>query len=123
MLKRFVNSVTAQKNTRESENYYRELIKSEARIGGAIFGDIKHGQRREFFCLDPHTWIWHEEWSDEKGSRQIMTTRYDVRPDGILKSQSNSGYKAVSPQEARHLIAAAKEYRNRAFGQLYKVAV
>lgn len=123
MIKRFVNSVTTQKNTRENENYYRSLIKSEARIGGSIFGDLQHGQRREFFCLDPHTWIWHEEWSDEKGNRQTLTTRYDVRPDGILKSQANSGYKAVSPQEARHLIAAAKEYRNRAFSQLYKVAV
>lgn len=123
MIKKFVNSVASQKNARDNDNYYRSLIKSEAVIGGSIFGELSHNQRREFFCLDPHTWIWHEEWTDEKGERQILTTRYDVRPDGILKSQANSGYQAVSMQEARHLINAAREYKNRAFTKLYKVAV
>lgn len=122
MIKKFVNSVTSQKAAKELENIYRDLIRSEATIGGSIFGNLPDGHRREFFCLDKHTWIWHEEWLDDSGARQTLTTRYDVRPDGILKSQGNSGYKAVTAEEARHLIAAAKEYKSRTFKQLYHVS-
>lgn len=122
MLRKFVDSVTMQKNARDQENTYRNLIRSEANIGGGIFGQVLPGNRREFFCLDKHTWIWHEEWLDENGVRQSMTTRYDVRPDGILKSQGGKGYTALSPTEARNLITAAKQYRNRTFSQLYHVA-
>ena len=122
MLKKFMDAVSSQKSVREQENIYRNLIRSEAVIGGGIFGQVKDGGRREFFCLDKHTWIWHEEWTDHAGVRQSLTTRYDVRPDGILKSQGGMGYKAVSPEEGRHLIAAAKEYKARTFKQLYHVA-
>ena len=122
MLKKFMDAVSSQKSVREQENMYRNLIRSEAVIGGNIFGKVPDGARREFFCLDKHTWIWHEEWTDNNGIRQVATTRYDVRPDGILKSQSGSGYKAVSPEEARHLIAAAKEYKHRTVRQLYNIA-
>lgn len=123
MLKKFMDAVNSQKTAREQESNYRNLIRSEAVIGGGIFGNLPNGSRREFFCLDKHTWIWHEEWTDKGGVRQTVTTRYDVRPDGILKSQGDSGYKAVTPEEARHLIAAAKEYQKRTYRQLYNVAV
>lgn len=119
MLKKFMDAVSTQKTARQEENIYRNLIRSEAVIGGDIFGTVADGRRREFFCLDKHTWIWHEEWTDAHGARQVLTTRYDVRPDKILKSQSGSSYKAVGPEEARHLIAAAREYRNRTFRKMY----
>lgn len=117
-----MDAVSNQKETRDQENIYRNLIRSEANIGGGIFGQIPNGNRREFFCLDQHTWIWHEEWTDANGTRQTMTTRYDVRPDGILKSQGGKGYAALNPREARNLISAAKEYKIRTFKQLYHVA-
>jgi len=122
MLRKFMDSVASQKVTRDQENVYRNLIRTEAKIGGDIFGPVPVGNRREFFCLDQHTWIWHEEWKDEHGIRQTMTTRYDVRPDVILKSQGGKGYSALSKKEALNLISAAKEYKNRTSRQLYRVA-
>ena len=85
---------------------YRDLIRHEAKIGGELFGAVAPGGRREFFCLDEHTWVWHEEWL-ENGERKIRTTRYDVRPNGILKSQ-NGDYKAVASDEARNLMRLQK---------------
>lgn len=122
MLRKFMDAVSSQKTVRDQQNIYRNLIRSEASIGGNIFGPVSYGGRREFFCLDRHTWIWHEEWTDNSGVRQTLTTRYDVRPDGILKSQGGKGYTTVTPLEARNLISAAKEYRNRTYRQLYHVA-
>lgn len=97
----------------------RELIRREATIGGTVFGAVPSGHRREFFCLDAHTWIWHEEWIDSKGVRQNRTTRYDIRPSGILKAQGNGTYHRVSREEATHLYEATKLYRQRVVSQLY----
>ena len=121
MIKKFVAGLSKQKEERDRLNEYRNLIRLEATIGGQIFGDLPEGHRREFFCLDAHTWIWHEEWTDMLGKRNIRTTRYDVRPDGILKAQDGAGYQAVSAEETKNLIAAAKIYRQRVFKDLYHV--
>lgn len=87
----------------------RELIRKEAKIGGLLFGDIPKGHRREFFCLNEHTWIWHEEWL-ESGQRKVVTTRYEVRPDVILKSQQGQPFQSVSKAEASNLYLAASQY-------------
>lgn len=89
---------------------YRNLLKREAAIGGTLFGPVPKGGRREFFCLDETTWVWHEEWLDEQGKKQIKNTRYDIRPSGILKAQNGQGYHMVSVDEAHHLQAAIREY-------------
>jgi hypothetical protein len=86
-----------------------ELIRYEAQIGGQLFGALPKGHRREFFCLDEHTWVWHEEWTDENGKRQVVTTRYDVRPSGILKAQG-SQYQPLSTQETINLYQAIELY-------------
>lgn len=86
-----------------------ELIRYEAQIGGQLFGTLPKGHRREFFCLDEHTWVWHEEWTDENGKRQVVTTRYDVRPSGILKAQG-SQYQPLSTQETINLYQAIELY-------------
>lgn len=88
---------------------YQALIHHEAKIGGQLFGPIPKGGRREFFCLDKHTWVWHEEWTDKAG-HHVMTTRYDVRPNGIFKSQGNSSYQALSPKELSNLYKAMELY-------------
>ena len=49
----------------------RELITLESEIGSQLFGPIPEGHRREFFCLDEKTWIWHEEWLDEIGRAHV----------------------------------------------------
>ena len=102
---------------------YRNLMRHEARIGGGVFGPVPDGVRREFFCLDKHTWVWHEEWTDKSGKRQIRTTRYDVRPNGIVKAQDGQHYQVVSDSEAFRLLDAAREYQKRVNKELYKAFV
>lgn len=89
---------------------YREAIREEAKVGGRVFGPVPDGVRREFFCLDERTWVWHEEWKDEQGKERIRTTRYDIRPQGIFKAQNGHAYQPVTRQEARNLVAAVKRY-------------
>ncbi len=100
---------------------YRNLLKREAIIGGLIFGPIAKGARREFFCLDESTWVWHEEWNDEKGQRVVRNTRYDVRPTGILKAQNGQDYHKVDSQEAKNLEEAIKTYVERVKKTVYSV--
>jgi len=92
---------------------HRNILREMAKMGGEVFGPIPQGTRREFFCLDEHTWVWHEEWTDERGLRQIRTTRYDIRPQGIFKAQDNQPYKPVTLEEARRFDAATREYDRR----------
>ncbi len=91
---------------------YREAIREEAKVGGRVFGPIPKNVRREFFCLDENTWVWHEEWKDDAGKQHIRTTRYDVRPQGIFKAQNGHAYQPVSRQEAGNFIAAIKKYNS-----------
>ncbi len=97
----------------------RQFINKEAKIGGQIFGNIKPNARREFFCLDKHTWVWHEEWTDNNGKRQIVTTRYSVRPDGIIKAHNDQHYQKVEQAEATNLIKAASAYLKRIQSEVY----
>jgi hypothetical protein len=121
MIKKVLSLINGQGDEQKQIDYYRELMRREAELGGQVFGPIPADRRREFFCLDKNTWIWHEEWTDQIGVRQTKTTRYDVRPTGILKAQSNGSYHAVSPEESKNLIAAAKIYINRSLTELYGV--
>jgi hypothetical protein len=89
---------------------YSRAIREEAKVGGRLFGSVPEGTYREFFCLDTYTWIWHEEWTDEKGKRQIRTTRYDVRPNGVYKAQDGQPYRPVTEAEAYNLLMATKKY-------------
>ncbi|MGC1177094.1 MAG: hypothetical protein WA843_03410 [Candidatus Saccharimonadales bacterium] len=88
----------------------RSLIRHEAELGGKLFGPIPKGHHRQFFCLDEHTWVWHEEWT-ENGERKVVTTRYTVRPNGILKSQGGEAYQRLTRAEARNLSRAAELYQ------------
>ena len=119
VLKKLMNSTTAQRHEDREAELYRSLIRREAKIGGEIFGEIPEGGKREFFCLDEHTWIWHEEWLDNKRIRRIKTTRYDIRPTGILKAQDGQTYQHVSIEEAERLLQAATMYEKRMRTELY----
>ena len=91
---------------------HRNIIRDDARMGGTLFGAIPEGTRREFFCLDQHTWVWHEEWTDVGNVRQVRTTRYDIRPHGIFKAQDGMPYQPVTAEEAHRLYAAARQYQH-----------
>ncbi|MBC7581631.1 hypothetical protein H7097_02050 [Aeromicrobium sp.] len=107
-----------QKQAERQVDFNKALIHHEAKIGGTLFGPIPDGARREFFCLDRHTWVWHEEWADANtGKRQIMTTRYDIRPDGVLKSQGGNSYRKLQGVEALNFRQAIDSYCSRVLGE------
>jgi hypothetical protein len=89
---------------------YRQAIHEEAKVGGRLFGEVPKGNRREFFCLDEHTWIWHEEWNDANGEHHVLTTRYDVRPHGIFKAQDGQPYQPLTMEETLRLVQAIHRY-------------
>ena len=99
---------------------YKSLIHWEGQVGSQLFGPIPEGVRREFFCLDERTWVWHEEWTDNTG-RHAITTRYDVRPNGIVKSQGVNDYQTMSPQELENFYNAVELYRQRVSPELVKM--
>lgn len=99
----------------------RDLIRMEAEIGSQLFGPVPQGRRREFFCLDATTWIWHEEWLDNHRRLQTSTTRYEVQQKGILKVQEGAHYSYVEGEELQHIIAAINMYYERVMRQIYNV--
>jgi len=112
----------SQKKQSRQVALQKSLLHFEARIGGQLFGPIPKGHRREFFCLDERTWVWHEEWDDpQTGKHRILTTRYDVRPDGVLKSQGSNSYQRLSDAEAQNLLRAVRQYREVVLPQLQKM--
>lgn len=122
MLRKLLNNITNQRLAEKRAELYRNLIRHEGRIGGELFGPVPKGGRREFFCLDKYSWIWHEEWIDQNGQHQTKTTRYDIRPNGILKAQDGT-YQEVSKEEAIRLYQATQEYKKRVMNEIYAFAV
>lgn len=100
---------------------YKSLIHWEGQVGGQLFGQLPQGGRREFFCLDENTWVWHEEWTDNAG-RHTMTTRYDVRPNAVVKSQGSNTYEALTDDELRNFLAAVLMYQQKVVPELRRMA-
>ncbi len=97
----------------------RELIRLEAEIGATLFGALPKGHRREFFCLDAKTWIWHEEWVDEHRKLRTATTRYEVQDNAILKVQEGARYSYVEGQELDNLTLAIRMYYEQVARDIY----
>ncbi len=97
----------------------RELLTLESEIGSKLFGPIPDGHRREFFCLDAHTWIWHEEWLDEKKKLQTSTVRYETNDHGILKVQEGARYNYLEGEELQNFYVAARMYYEQVARQVY----
>lgn len=98
----------------------RDLLSLESQIGASIFGPIPNGHRREFFCLDERTWIWHEEWKDEKSTQRTTTTRYELHDKGILKVQEGARYKYIEGEELQNLQVAIRMYYEQVARKVYK---
>lgn len=99
----------------------RELIRLESEIGAQLFGPIPHGHRREFFNLDPRTWIWHEEWVGDARQLHVATTRYEVHDNGILKVSEGAQYNYLEGQELTNLELAIRLYYERVAREIYHV--
>jgi hypothetical protein len=98
----------------------RQLIELESEIGRELFGPIPADHRREFFCLDSHTWVWHEEWIDvATGQRRSTTTRYEIQDNGILKAQDGVNYRFIDGQELDNFGLAVRLYYERVTREIY----
>lgn len=99
----------------------RSLIELESKIGSQLFGDIPAGHRRDFFCLDKNTWVWHEEWVDaETGKKMMSTTRYEIHSNGILKAQDGLNYRFIEGEELVNLTLAINLYYEQVMRGVYK---
>lgn len=119
MIQKLFKTILGTSAEERRAELYRNLIRHEAKIGGQLFGPIPEGGKREFFCLDERTWVWHEEWLDQNGQSKSRTTRYNVRPNGILKAQDGHNFQYVNQDEAQHLRDAAVLYQKRVNSELY----
>ena len=80
----------------------RNLINAESAVGRTIFGEVQPGHSREFFCLKKNVWIWHEDG---------ITTRYEVRKDGVYKRTEHEAYfHKIEGEELKNFIDATKAY-------------
>jgi hypothetical protein len=109
MFKKFIGLILPEDPSVRDAQIRRNIIRDCARMGGTLFGPIPKQVRREFFCLDERTWVWHEEWTDATGAH-ARTTRYDVRPHGIFKAQDGQPYQPLTREEAERLYLAAYQY-------------
>ena len=98
----------------------RELIQRESEIGWQLFGSVPAGHHRQFFNLDPTTWIWYEEWNDDEGKAQSTTTRYEVHKNGVLKVQEGTQYYYIEGQELDNFVTATRAYYERVTHDIYR---
>ena len=99
----------------------KRQIKKEAYLGGRIFGNLQRHQQREFFCLDPKTWIWHESWRDkETKKQQAFMLRYDITSDQIYKRKDDDNRPhLLGQQESLNLQTAIAVYQTEVLAKLY----
>lgn len=98
----------------------RELLTLESEIGAQIFGAVPNGRRRDFFCLDEKTWIWHEEWFDEKHKLQTTTVRYEINERGVLKVQEGARYSYLDGDELQNFGVSVRMYYEQVARQIYR---
>ena len=98
----------------------RELIQRESEIGGQLFGPVSVSHHRQFFNLDPTTWVWYEEWTDRDGKHQTTTTRYEIHENGILKVQEGARYYYIEGNELTNLVNAIRIYYDRVTREIYR---
>ena len=97
----------------------RELLRLESEVGSKLFGPIPSGHRREFFCLDEKTWIWHEEWIGSDRKLQISTIRYEVNDRGVLKAEEGARYSYLEGEELHNFALAVRLYYEQVARQVY----
>ncbi|MBP9738709.1 hypothetical protein KBD20_03400 [Candidatus Saccharibacteria bacterium] len=97
----------------------RDYIAKEAEVGAWVLGDIPAGHTRKFFCLDTHTWVWHEQWTDQEGNVRTSHVQYDIRTDGILKRVNGGSSSKLSGQELINFDLAVTRYYHEVSSRVY----
>lgn len=98
------------------------LIEKEAALGGDLFGSSDNDCRRQFFCLDEHTWIWHETRTDKAtGAQRFTILRYDISSAGQVYKKQNNGidWQPLGFKETENFKQAVEAYRYSVLRRLY----
>ena len=96
------------------------LRREESAIGATIFGELKPGERREFFydrrISDRDSWFFHQEIGGQE-----VTLHYEVHPHGVLRISSNPNTKNefIKDKELNDFLSATKIYHQLVMGQMY----
>ena len=114
-LSRAVKLVSLTKPSIES------LIDTESKIGGQLFGHMSRGVTRRFFLDDGNSWFYSEKAIDTSSGRELysFTIRYEVLPQGVLKSVDGRGHVFITGIELLHLKQAIKLYKQRIKDEIY----
>jgi len=110
--------VGLKKYIKNNSSAYNNLIRKEAALGGTLFGRIPSNVSRSFFCLDEHTWVWHEDITLRDGSVKSNIIRYELQPDRIVKVINGNRY-LLSHHEKQNFYKATQTYQKRVFSELY----
>ena len=98
---------------------YDDLVNAESELGRTIFGPIPDGYQREFFMAKSNVWIWHESGRKNGVNLTDMTIRYEVRPTGVYKKTTGSGYTKIEGDELENFRKATKAYLELVKSKLY----
>ena len=99
-----IRSSTARRTNQDERRkaVERDLINAESALGRSIFGEIKQGHSREFFCLKKNVWLWYEDG---------LMIRYEVRENGVYTQIGKStNYQKVTGEELQNFRNATKAY-------------
>jgi hypothetical protein len=110
----FVKKVLSEKDAEIVSKLRTSLLKIEARVGAKIFGGTDGVYRREFYCLDNHTWVFKQ--ADQEGNK--LTTYFDVRPSGVFKLKGGS-YCKLESVELHRFVEAVKIYQQKVMQEIY----
>ncbi|MGI6612749.1 MAG: hypothetical protein ACOX0Z_04275 [Candidatus Nanosyncoccaceae bacterium] len=99
----------------------RMLLQKESEIGARVFGLVKPGEQRSFFCFDRHTWMWYETWLNPNTRQPVsQTMRYEVSDAGVAKSSQVVRYQMLEGRELENFYNAVKVYSLLVEQQLYQ---
>lgn len=100
--------------------HHDNLLRREAQVGGGVFGPVPDGHSREFFCLDEHTWIWSESWTNaETKLSENLFVRYEFSSHGVLKIVNGVAKGYVTGKELKNLLRAMRHYSERVQSEVY----
>jgi hypothetical protein len=97
------------------------MIDAESIIGGKLFGDMGRGVERRFFLDEGNSWFFSESATDPTTGRKLysFTIRYEILPQGVLKSVDGKGHVFITGIELEHLKHAVKLYEQNVERELY----
>jgi hypothetical protein len=99
-----------------------KLIDNESKIGGKLFGNTSRGVSRRFFMDDGNSWFYSETAIDPSTRQQLYnyTIRYEILPQGILKSVDGRGHVFITGVELLRLKQAIKLYEQQISKEIYE---